>query len=188
MLPLTMPKLGNVTRCTKPFLQFASSSRPGTVISVRFRELLVIGGGLVLWKRVPLEITAADGGTVTLSGPSWGIDGTMQARWRSLSAHYDLTSHTLHYSWEGDHPREQNIPRHYGVGTITFHVDPEQNASLAEGWFSSSNASDVKEAFVTATSYVRATSEELEALNGTDRDKRASVINAKLRDRVKFDT
>jgi len=158
------------------------------VISVRFRELLVIGGGLVLWKRVPLEITAADGGTVTLSGPSWGIDGTMQARWRSLSAHYDLTSHTLHYSWEGDHPREQNIPRHYGVGTITFHVDPEQNASLAEGWFSSSNASDVKEAFVTATSYVRATSEELEALNGTDRDKRASVINAKLRDRVKFDT
>jgi hypothetical protein len=112
----------------------------------------------------------------------------MQARYRSLSAHYDPDSHTLHNSWEGDHPRKQNIPRYYGIGTITFRVDAKQNAPLAEGWFSSSSASDVKDAVATATTYVRATSEELEALHGTDCDKRASVINTRLSDRAKFDT
>jgi hypothetical protein len=83
-------------------------------------------------------------------------------------------------------PYVRNIPRHFGVGTITFDVESGQHASVAAGWFSSSKASDVKDAFVTATSYVQATSEELEAVFGMDRDKRASVINAKLRERAKF--
>jgi hypothetical protein len=60
--------------------------------------------------------------------------------------------------------------------------------SLRAGSHHQSSASDVKDAVARATTYVRATSEELEALHGMDRDKRASVINAKLRDRVKFDT
>jgi hypothetical protein len=147
-------------------------------------QVIAVEAGVVLSL---MEITVADGATLILSGSSWDTDGTMQARYRSLSARYDPASQTLHYSWEGDHPRAQNIPRYYGIGTITFRVDAKRNASGAAGWFSSTSVSDVKDAVAKATTYVRATAEEVEAVHGSDPDKRASVIKAKLRDRTKFD-
>jgi len=135
-----------------------------------------------------MEIAVTDDKTLTLHGSSWGVDSTLQERYHSQCARYDAAARTLHYAWEGDHPREQRIPRYFGVGEITFRAGADETPSTAEGWFSSSRTSDVKDAFAKATIYARATSEEVDVFRGTDHDNRVALIKTKLSDRAKFDT
>ena len=70
-----------------------------------------------------------------------------------------------------------------GVGEITFHSAAGAAVSRGEGWFSSSRLSDVRDAFRRSAVYVRASSEEVAILQGTDRDKQASLVQTKLDDR-----
>lgn len=130
-----------------------------------------------------MEITITDSETPMLRGYSWSADGALLARYRSQSARYDEGNRTLYYSWEGEHPREAAIPRFFGVGEITFRPATNATVSSGEGWFSTSSSSDTKDALMKSTVYFRASSEEIEILKGMDRDKRVSLLQAKLADR-----
>jgi hypothetical protein len=134
-----------------------------------------------------MEITLTEAGTPMLRGTTWSIDGESVARYRSQSAHYEEGTHTLHYSWEGEHPREQNVPRYFGVGKITFHLETGNAASRGEGWYAASKWSDVRDTFIKSTMYTRGSAEEVAILQDKDRDKRVSVIHTKLRDRNQLD-
>jgi hypothetical protein len=134
-----------------------------------------------------MEITATEERTPMLRGSSWSADGAPVARYRSQAASYEETNRTLYYSWEGEHPREQAIPRYFGVGEITFHPATGEPASRGEGWFSTSR-SDVREVLTKSTVCVRASSDEVAVLQGADRDKRASLVQAKLEERNQIDS
>jgi hypothetical protein len=134
-----------------------------------------------------MEIGATEPMTPMLFGTSWSADGELSARYRSLSARYDESNRKLYYSWEGEHPREQGIPRYFGLGEITFHAATSEGRSGGEGWFLSSSSSNVTDAVAKSTVYVRASSEELTILYGTAREKRASLLQAKLVVRKQLD-
>jgi hypothetical protein len=139
-------------------------------------------GAILSW----LDVTATQAANLQLAGNAWSKDGTLLARYRSRSARFDEGDLTLYYSWEGEHPREQAIPRFFGVGEITFRDVVGGAASAGDGWFSSSSSSDVKDALTKSTSYLRPSAEELTIMRGADRDKRAALIQAKLMERQKL--
>ena len=134
-----------------------------------------------------MEITATESRIPMLLGTAWSANGELIARYRSQSARYDDVNHILHYSWEGDHPREDNLPHYFGVGEIHFRPSIDEMAFRGEGWFSSSRSSDVKEALTKSTVYVRASTEEIATMQSTARDKRVSLIQAKLTERNQID-
>jgi hypothetical protein len=136
-------------------------------------------GAVLSW----LEITATEPANLVLIGTAWSKDGALLARYRSRSARFDDRDDTLYYSWEGEHPKEEAIPRFFGVGEIHFKNLNAGAASTGEGWFSSSNSSNVKDAVTKATTYHRPSAAESNVMRGTDRDARAALIQTKLSER-----
>ena len=141
-------------------------------------------GAVLSW----LEVTATEPANLQLAGTAWSKDGAPIARYRSRSARFDDSNFTLYYSWEGEHPREQDIPRFFGVGEIAFRGTTGGTASEGNGWFSSSSSHDVKDAITKATTYLRSTVEDSSIMRGADRDRRAALIQAKLLERQKLNT
>ena len=121
-----------------------------------------------------------------MEGISWTTEGKQIARYRSRSAKFDEGNFTLYYSWEGEHARESTLPRYFGVGEMTFRKSEDSISSRAEGWFSSSDSSDVQSTITKSTVFVRATPEELVVINGTNHDQRDELIEAKLSERKRF--
>jgi len=161
--------LGPVAAIVGPWWQFVVNLDVGAVLS---------------W----VEVTATEPANLQLTGSAWSKDGGLVARYRSRSARFDEGDLTLYYSWEGEHQREQAIPRFFGVGEITFRDVVGGGASEADGWFSSSSSSDVKDAVTKSTTYLRPSAEDLSVMRGTDPDKRAALIQAKLTQRQKLNT
>ena len=122
-----------------------------------------------------LEIAVSKQAKLQLEGTSWSKDGAAHSRYRSRTADFDESDRTLYYYWEGELPREKNIPRYFGVGEITFHATGVVTPR-GEGWFSTSNLSEPTK----STVYVRVGPDELTIMQGTARDKRATLIQSKL--------
>ena len=139
-------------------------------------------GAVVSW----LEITATESGELQLAGTSWSVAGERVARYHSQSARFDEGDRMLYYSWEGDHPRDQAIPTFFGTGRIAFRDKAGGIAITADGWFSTSSSADPKNTLQKSTMYARANADELAIMRGTDHDKRAALIQAKLKERQKL--
>jgi len=139
-------------------------------------------GAVVSW----LQISASESGELRLAGTSWSVDGERVARYHSQSARFDEGDRTLYYSWEGDHPRDQAIPTFFGTGRIAFRDKAGGIAITADGWFSTSSSADAKNTLQKSTMYTRVNAEELTIMRGTDHDKRAALIQAKLEEREKL--
>lgn len=154
-----------------------------TVVGEWWQFVMNIDVGSVLsW----LEITATDAADLQLAGTAWSVEGHRVARYHSQSARFDRSDRTLHYSWEGDHPRDQSIPTFFGTGKITFRDLTAGIATTADGWYSSSNSSDATQTLTKATTYLRATADEVSVMRGADRDRRAAMVQAKLVEREKL--
>ena len=136
-------------------------------------------GAVVSW----LEITATEAATLQLSGTAWSAEGERIARYHSRSARFDDPDRTLHYSWEGDHPREHVIPTFYGSGRVVFRDNIGGLWTAGDGWFSTSSSADPKNTLMKSAVYGRPTADELAAMRGTDHEKRVAVIKAKLVER-----
>ncbi|MDX1545502.1 MAG: nucleotide-binding protein [Rhodothermales bacterium] len=160
--------LGALAAVVGPWWQFVINIDDGAVLSL-------------------MKIAATEPVDLRVEGRAWAADGTLRARYRSRSADYDEGSRTLYYYWEGEHPREQAIPRYFGVGEATFHLDAGAAAATrAEGWLSATSVSDVTDAFTKSTVYVRATPEELTIVEGGDHEERNALIQSKLTERQQF--
>lgn len=59
--------------------------------------------------------------------------------------------------------------------------------SKADGWYSQSKASGIKESLIKSTAYARATADELSTMQGQARDMRAALVQAKLVERDQYD-
>ncbi|MEJ2308388.1 MAG: nucleotide-binding protein [Gammaproteobacteria bacterium] len=123
-----------------------------------------------------LEITAGKNKMPRVRGEAWASDGEPVAEYWSQSARYDEENHVLHYSWEGEHPWKQEIPRYVGVGEITFFMADSELAKRGKGWFSTANLSDVKDAMKKSTVYFRASPEEVAK---ADSDERSLLLQEK---------
>lgn len=134
-----------------------------------------------------MEISATESRTPMIRGTAWSADGEYSARYRSQSARYDEVAHILYYSWEGEHPREEAVPQYFGVGEIVFRSETDGVASGGEGWYSQSRFTAVKESLTKSTVCVRASADEVATMQGAARDKRASLVQAKLAERDQFD-
>ena len=159
-----LKSLGPIADIVGPWWQFVINVDVGAVLSF-------------------MEISAAGQETPVLNGTSWSDDGSELARYRSQAARYDEHECTLYYWWEGRHPREQAIPRFFGVGEITFQAGADAVLTSADGWFSASSSLDVTDALAKSAVYARATSDEVATLQSGDRSARTELIRAKLTER-----
>ena len=75
------------------------------------------------------------------------------------------------------------MPRHLGVGEVTFNAKPDTLASKGEGWYTTTNAADVTDSQEKAALYFRATTSDLVLMRGADAAKRASLVQSKLLER-----
>jgi hypothetical protein len=139
-------------------------------------------GAVVSW----LEITTNDSGELQLAGTAWSVGGERVARYHSQSARFDEGDRTLYYSWEGEHPRDQAIPTFFGTGRISFRDKSGGIAITAEGWFSTSSSADAKNTLQKSTMYTRASADDVSTMRGGDHDKRAALIQTKLKEREKL--
>ena len=139
-------------------------------------------GAVVSW----LEITASESNALQLAGTAWSAAGERVARYHSQSARFDESDRTLYYSWEGDHPRDRAIPTFFGTGRIVFRDRASGVASTADGWFSTSSSADATNTIQKSTMYTRPSADELSVMRGADHDKRAALIQAKLKEREKL--
>jgi hypothetical protein len=117
-----------------------------------------------------LEISAGKNNMPRVRGEAWASDGEPVAEYWSQSARYDEENHVLHYSWEGEHPWKQEIPRYVGVGEISFFMADSELAKRGKGWFSTANLSDVKDAMKKSTVYHRASPDEVAKADSDERN------------------
>jgi hypothetical protein len=70
----------------------------------------------------------ATGGTVTLDGTGYGLDGETAARWKSEMVRLYPSERTIAYLWRGSHPLPGRAQfRFHGYGTMEF--DPPEGSS-----------------------------------------------------------
>lgn len=117
---------------------------------------------------------------VSMEGTSWNRAGHCVATWHCPAAAFDAAAMTLHYSWEGLHTTEENIPTYLGVGQINFRTEP------FIGYFSSTPR-DLRTATVLRRArYVKASPNDGDILFGTDSRARRRLIRQRLRQRAIF--
>jgi len=119
-----------------------------------------------------------NGRSVAMHGRAWSETGEL-GRWHATASSFDESSETLHYSWQGSHPKKMGVPEYLGVGTICYH-DPND----VTGEFSSSPRARMEAPEPTrikSTIYKRATLEEIAVMTGDDSRARKALIAEKLR-------
>jgi hypothetical protein len=149
----------------------------GCVVGSWWQFVINVDAGSILSL---LDIAASSPASVEVDGTSWDADGSLRARYHSRVAHFDEKDLTLYYYWSGQLTRGQGIPRHFGVGEITFNAKKETLATKGEGWYSTSNAADVTDSQTKSTLYFRASTSDLVVMRGADGAKRASLVQSKL--------
>lgn len=65
-----------------------------------------------------------DSRTVVMGGPAWSEGGKRIARWDTLATQFNQKDKTLHYSWEGTHPKDPGVPEYFGIGMIRYGLSP----------------------------------------------------------------
>jgi hypothetical protein len=159
---------------------------PGAMIVGHWWQYVVNADDGAVLSLMTISTSPTPEASFSLQGEAWSNEGERVARYRSRSAHFDPRARILHYSWDGEHPRDSSLPRHFGVGEIAF-ASGDPASQVATGSFSTSNQSDLSRTRVKATRYVRASPEDVCVFGGTERKGRSKIVQEKLRDRSEFD-
>ncbi len=122
-----------------------------------------------------LTISRDRAGALEVAGRSWQADGTLSARYWSEATKERVDPACVFYFWNGERPRHPNAPQLEGTGEIKL-----ENADRAGGYFTT--RSDGPDAFYARTSgiYLRASTDDLPVLDGSDAPARAALIEQRL--------
>ena len=123
-------------------------------------------------------VVRPDTRVVAMQGMSWNREGLQVATWKCPAAALDEQTMTLHYSWEGLHTAEENLPTYFGTGEIVFRHDP------FVGSFSSTSFYSDRRAVRRTARYMRAVPSDAVILNGTDANAQRRLIADRLRRRA----
>ena len=122
-----------------------------------------------------LRISRDRAGGLELAGRAWQEDGGLSARYRSEAAKEKKDPSGIFYYWNGERPRDPDAPELDGTGEIRI-----ESADRAAGyWTTRVNAIPQVNAR-TAGVYWRADPEDMTILDGSDQQKRAELIAARI--------
>ena len=124
-----------------------------------------------------LRISRDRAGALELSGRSWQEDGGLSARYWSEAVKERKDPPGIFYYWNGERPRDPNVPQLCGTGEIRL-----ESADRAAGYFTTRSDVDPKINARTSGLYLRANPEDLRVLDGRDDQKRAELIAERLTD------
>ena len=122
----------------------------------------------------------SDSRLVSIEGTSWNRHGRVVATWHSPAAALDEGTMTLHYSYEGEHPREQGFPTYFGVGEIKFRREP------FVGSFSATQRLLKDATVLRRARYMRAEPGDAATIHGTNANARTRLILQRLRQRAQY--
>jgi hypothetical protein len=122
-----------------------------------------------------LRIARDHDGALELRGRSWQENGKLCARYWSEAAKEKRDPAGIFYYWKGERPRDPNAPQLDGTGEIRL-----ESADVAAGFFTTRSESHPQINARTSGVYLRARPEDVGILDGSDDQKRAELIAARL--------
>ena len=122
-----------------------------------------------------LRISRNRDGALEVAGRSWQEDGKLSARYWSEAAKERKGPSGIFYYWNGERPLDPNSPRLEGTGEIRL-----ESADRAAGYWTTRSDGRQKVNVRTSGIYVRAASEDLKTLDGSDNTQRAKLIADRL--------
>lgn len=133
---------------------------------------------------------SADGRSVRLrDGKSWREPGLPKAKWYSIAAEFEFDekgASTLHYNWEGEHPKDPQTPEYFGVGYIKGIDKIEGDQSRLEGRYTRTkrymDSNEAEHTAIISTWYRRAEPEHVRVINGHDAEARNRLIEKMLKE------
>jgi hypothetical protein len=151
---------GHIARIEGPWWQFSLTER-----SAREPSALSL-----------LKISRERGGALAVTGRSWQEDGRLSARYWSEAAREKVDPVGVFYYWNGERPLDPNAPQLYGTGEITI-----ESADRASGYFTTRADGQPELNMRTSGVYLRAESDEVATLDGSDDRQRVKLIAAQLK-------
>jgi len=124
-----------------------------------------------------LRISRDRTGGVEIAGRSWQEDGTLSARYWSEAAKEKKDPSGIFYFWNGERPRDPNAPQLEGTGEIRL-----ESADRAAGYFTTRADGRAKVNARTSGVYWRADPADMTILDGSDEQRRAELIAARIKD------
>ena len=124
-----------------------------------------------------VNIARTRGGGLEVSGRGWHEDGRLSARYWSKACREITTPSGLFYYWNGERPLDADSPQLDGTGEIQL-----ESADRATGYWTTRSESDTGIKARTSGIYWRADPEDLATLDGRDDQKRAALIEARLKE------
>ncbi len=123
-----------------------------------------------------LRISRDRDGALDVSGRGWQEDGTLSSRYWSEAAREKKDPPGVFYFWKGERPRHPNAPQLYGTGEIR-----NESIDRAAGYWITRSETDPNVNERTSGVYMRADSEDLRIVDGTDDQQRAALIADRLK-------
>lgn len=118
-----------------------------------------------------LRISRDRDGVLEVRGRAWQEDGRLSARYWSEASREKKEPSGLFYYWNGERPLDPDAPRLEGTGEIRL-----ESADRANGYWTTRSDGRQKVNARTSGIYVRAASEDLKILDGSDNAQRAKLI------------
>jgi hypothetical protein len=122
-----------------------------------------------------LKISRDRNGALQVAGRSWQEDGTLSARYWSEATKEKEDGSGIFYYWKGERPLNADAPQLEGTGEIRL-----ESADRASGYFTTRADGHPKVNTRTAGVYVRAHSNDLSVLDGSDNRARVELITEQL--------
>ncbi|HEV7238963.1 MAG TPA: TIR domain-containing protein [Thermoanaerobaculia bacterium] len=122
-----------------------------------------------------LRIARDRNGALELAGRSWGVDGSLSARYWSEAAKEKAEPAGIFYYWRGERPRDPHAPQLEGTGEIRL-----ESADRAAGYWITRSDTPPKVNTRTSGVYLRADAADMNILDGRDDRQRAALIAERL--------
>jgi hypothetical protein len=123
-----------------------------------------------------LKISRGRDGALELTGRAWQEDGALSSRYRSEAVKEKQEPSGIFYFWKGERPLHPNAPQLHGTGEIRM-----ESADRASGYFTTLSETQPEVNARTAGVYLRAATEDLSVLDGSDDRQRSKLIAERLR-------
>jgi hypothetical protein len=122
-----------------------------------------------------LRVSRDRTGNLEVAGRGWQEDGTLSSRYWSEAAREHRDPSGVLYFWKGERPRHPNAPQLEGSGEILL-----ESVDRATGYWITRSQTDPLLHERTSGVYLRAEPEDMAILDGSDPERRATLIATRL--------
>ena len=123
-----------------------------------------------------LRISRNRNGALEVTGRSWQENGRLSARYWSEAVREKKEPTGIFYYWNGERPLDANAPQLHGTGDIRL-----ESVDRASGYWTTLADTNSTVNVRTSGVYWRAEQRDMETLDGRDDEKRADLIEERLK-------